>query len=125
MQLARRDGAQLFVPAALVPSRLARRWLQTAERQVTLLIDSPEVLTQRAAIALPPSWSPRVLPKPVFIATPFGAYSWSARAEAGKLVIEEALSIPQQRVKPDRYAAFAAFARDVDQAQSQELVVAP
>ena len=125
VQLARRDGAQLFVPAALVPSRLARRWLQTAERQVTLLIDSPEIVTQRAAIALPPSWSPRGLPKPLFIATSFGAYSWSARAEAGKLVIEEALSIPQQRVKPDRYAAFAAFARDVDQAQSQELVVAP
>jgi hypothetical protein len=125
VQLARRDGAQLFVPASLVPSRLARRWLQTAERQVTLLIDSPEVLTQRAAIALPPAWSPRSLPKPVSIATPFGAYSWSARAEAGKLVIEEALSIPQQRVKPDRYAAFAAFARDVDQAQTQELVVGP
>ena len=125
VQLARRDGAQLFVPAALVPSRLARRWLQTAERQVTLLIDSPEIVTQRAAIALPPSWSPRGLPKPLFIATPFGAYSWSARAEAGKLVIEEALSIPQQRVTPDRYAAFAAFARDVDQAQSQELVIGP
>ena len=82
------------------------------------------MVTTQAGIALPTSWSPRNLPKPVSIATPFGTYSWSARAEAGKLVIEEALSIPQQRVQPDRYAAFAAFARDVDQTQSQELAIA-
>jgi hypothetical protein len=125
VQLARRDGAQLFVPASLVPSRLARRWLQTAERQVALLIDSPEVLAQKATMTLPQGRSLRNAPKPVSLATPFGAYSWSARQESGKLVIEESLSIPQQRVHPDRYAAFAEFARAVDQAQSQELVIAP
>jgi cellulose synthase operon protein C len=125
VQLARRDGAQLFVPGSLVPSRLARRWLQTAERQVPLLIDSPEILSQRIAIALPSGRSLRTAAKAVSIATEFGTYSWSARNQGGKLVIEEALSIPQQRVRPDRYAAFAAFARDVDQAQSQELVIAP
>lgn len=125
VQLARRDGAQLFVPGSLVPSRLARRWLQTAERQVPLLIDSPEILSQRIAIALPAGRSLRTAAKPISIATEFGTYSWSARNQGGKLVIEEALSIPQQRVRPDRYAAFAAFARDVDQAQAQELVIAP
>jgi hypothetical protein len=123
--LARRDGAQLFVPSAVVPSRLARRWLQTAERQVPLLIDSPEILSQRIGIALPAGRSLHTAPKPVSIATAFGKYSWSARQEGGKLLIEEAMSIPQQRVRPDQYAAFAAFARDVDQAQAQELVIAP
>jgi hypothetical protein len=125
VQLARRDGAQLFVPASLVPSRLARRWLQTAERKVPLLVDSPEVLSERVSIALPPGRSLRSPPRPVSIATPFGTYSFRARAEAGKLVIEESLSVPQQRVPPERYAAFAAFAREVDEAQSQELLVAP
>src|SRR5207248_334637 len=47
VRLARRDGAQLFVSSSVVPSRLARRWLATAERQTPLLVDSPEVLTQR------------------------------------------------------------------------------
>ena len=123
--LARRDGAQLFLPASLVPARLARRWLQTAERRVPLLIDSPEVLTQRIALQLPSGRSLRAAPKPVSLSTPFGSYSWAARQEGTKLVIEESLSIPQQRVLPDRYAAFAAFARDVDQAQAQELAVGP
>ncbi len=59
------------------------------------------------------------------IATEFGAYSWTARQEGGKLRIEESISIPQQRVRPERYAAFAAFVRDIDQAQAQDLVVAP
>ena len=77
----------------------------------------------RAVIALPKGASVRSVPRPVSIATSFGAYAWNARAEAGKLVIEESLSIPQQRVQPDRYAAFGTFARDVDQAQSQEIIV--
>jgi len=33
--------------------------------------------------------------------------------------------MPQQRVRPAQYPAFAEFARAVDQAQSQELVLAP
>jgi hypothetical protein len=124
-QLARRDGAQLFIPSSLVPSRLSRRWVQLAERQTTLLIDSPEEVSQRATIALPPGTHLRAGPRPVALKTPFGEYRWSAREEAGKLVIDEALSIPQQRVQPAQYAAFAAFARNVDQAQSQELLVSP
>jgi tetratricopeptide (TPR) repeat protein len=125
LQLGRRDGAQLLIPGSLVPSRLARRWLQTAERHSPLLIDSPEVLYQRITVALPKGSSLRGAPKPFSITTPFGAYSWSARQEGSKVLIEESISIPQQRVRPDRYAAFSAFARDVDQAQSQELAVGP
>jgi len=125
VQLARRDGSQLFVPTSMVPARLARRWLQTAERQVPMLIDTPEILAQKIAIALPPGRSLRTPPKAVSLATEFGSYTWSARQQGGKLLIEESITIPQQRVRPDRYAAFAAFAREVDQAQAQELVVAP
>jgi hypothetical protein len=125
VQLARRDGAELFIPASLVPSRLARRWLETAERQVPLLVDQPEVISQRVTLSLPKGRQVKPGPKPVSLATPYGAYRWSAREEAGKLVIEESLSMPQQRVRPAQYPAFAEFARAVDQAQSQELVVAP
>jgi len=82
-------------------------------------------VTQHAAIALPQGTHLRAGPPPVALATPFGAYRWSAREEGGKLVVDEALSIPQQRVQPAQYAAFAAFARAVDQAQSQELLIAP
>src|SRR5207248_9998956 len=87
VQLARRDGAELFIPASLVPSRLARRWLETAERQVPLLVDQPEVLSQRVALGLPQGRHLKPGPKPVSLATPYGSYRWSAREEGGKLVI--------------------------------------
>jgi tetratricopeptide (TPR) repeat protein len=125
VQVARRDGSQLFVPSSMVPSRLARRWLQTAERQVPLLVDQPEVLSQRISLTLPRERHLRGGPQPISLATPFGTYRWSAREQAGKLVIEESLAMPQQRVRPALYAGFAEFARTVDQAQSQELVIAP
>jgi len=124
-QLARRDGAQLFVPSSVVPSRMVRRWVQMADRQTPLLIDSPEDTAQRAVIALPEGRHLRAAPPPVSLKTPFGNYLWSAREEGGKLVIDESIELPQQRVSVDRYAAFGDFARAIDQAQAQELVVAP
>ncbi|HET7786318.1 MAG TPA: DUF3857 domain-containing protein [Myxococcales bacterium] len=124
-QLARRDGVRLFVPSSLVPSRLSRRWVQMAERQTAMLIDSPEEVVQRATIALPKGTHLTAGPPAVALTTPFGSYRWSAREEGDKLVIDEALSVPQQRVQPAQYAAFSDFARAVDQAQSQELLLTP
>ena len=125
VQLARRDAEKLFVPSSLLPSRLGRRWAAKAERSVPLLIDSPEAISVKASVALPRDRRLRGVPQPVALSTPFGQYRWSARQESGKLVIEESLELPQQRVAPAKYADFIAFARAVDEAQSQELIVAP
>jgi tetratricopeptide (TPR) repeat protein len=125
VQLARRDGEKLFVPTSLMPDRLARRWAAKAERSVVLLVDAPEDVAARYSIALPEGRHLRSALQPVELRTPFGQYKWSAREESGKLIVEESLSLPQQRVAPAQYPAFAAFARGVDEAQSQELLVAP
>jgi tetratricopeptide (TPR) repeat protein len=124
-QLARPDGDQLFVPASLVPQRLARRWAPKAERTVTLLVDASELTSVRCVLALPRNLKIKAPPQPIALRTPFGEYRWSAREEGGKLVLEESLSLPQQRVTPADYGAFAAFARAIDEAQSQELLLAP
>ena len=125
LDLARRDGEQLFAPSSLLPSRMVRRWGGAAERTVLLLVDSQEQNTSRSSIALPAGKHLRKAPAPVALATPFGAYRWSAREQDGKLVIDESLDVPQQRVAPGQYAAFMDFARAVDDAQSQELLLAP
>jgi len=124
VHLARRDGAQLFLPASLLPQRLSRRWVQKAERALPLLIDSPEKQTTRAEIALPKDFHLRSPPAKVALSTPYGEFSWTAREVRGRLVIEESFAVPQQRVPPSRYAEFADFARRVDEAESQELVLA-
>ena len=125
LDLGRRDGEQLFVPSSLLPSRMVRRWGGAGERTVVLLVDTQEQNASHASIALPPGKHLRKPPEAVSLSTPFGNYRWAAREEGGKLLIDESLGVPQQRVAPDKYAAFMDFARAVDDAQSQELVVAP
>ena len=125
VHLARRDGARLLVPASLSPQRLSRRWVQKADRTLPLLVDSAEKQTTRAEIALPQGFHLRAPPAPVALRTEYGEFTWSAREQRGKLVIEESFALPQQRVVPGRYAAFADFARRVDEVEDQELVLAP
>ena len=125
VQLARRDGTTLSVPASLVPQRLSRRWVQKAERVLPLLIDSAEKQTTRAEVALPAGFHLRSSPPPAAVRTAFGEFTWSAREERGKLVIEESFALRQQRVAPAQYAGFAEFARRLDEIEGQELVVSP
>ena len=92
---------------------------------MALLLDAPEMVTARETIALPKARHLQHPPQPVELKTPFGDYRWNAREDNGSLIIEESLHLPQQRVAAADYAAFAAFARGVDEAQSQELLIAP
>jgi hypothetical protein len=120
---ARKDGARLFVPQSVVPARLARRWAQLAERTLPLLVDSPELMTAHVAVALPKGMHLRPGFKPARISTRFGRYTFDAREQDGKLVMDESLEVPAQRVAPSAYAEFAKFASAVDDAQSSELIV--
>jgi hypothetical protein len=124
-QLARQDGDSLFAPASVLPERLGRRWASKAERTLPLLIDASEKLSTSARIALPAGLHLKDAPAPRTLETPFGSYRWSAREEAGQLLLEESLSLPLQRIEPGRYKDFAAFTTAVDDAQEQELRLAP
>jgi len=123
--LGTQDGPRLLVPGSLVPQRLSRRWVQTADRTLPLLIDAGDLEKTRVELTLPSGLHLAKPAEPVELQTPFGNFSWSAREEGGKLYFDEALSMPLQRIAPAQYPAFAAFARAVDEAQSQELLLAP
>src|SRR5260370_25574858 len=126
VEVGRKDGKQVFVQGSVRASGLSRRWAASGERTVPLLIDSPEILTSQTTLSLPAGKHLRNAPSPITLSTRFGSYSWRAREESpGRLVIDESLSLAQQRVSPAQYPAFAAFARTVDEAQSQELLVPP
>ena len=123
--LGTQDGDKLIVPASLLPQRLSRRWVQTAERTLPLLLDSGDHEKSRVTLALPAGLHLAQAAQPVERHTPFGDFSWSAREEGGKLLLDEEVTLPLQRIAPEQYPAFAAFARAVDEAQSQELLLAP
>lgn len=119
--LARKDGAALQLPASIFPARLRRRWAKKAERALTLLVDQPESTDVQSTIALPAGMHLRAAPAPIALETPFGRYAWEAREEAGSVRVRETLRLPQQRIAPQLYPGFAAFARAVDEAQEREL----
>ena len=62
-------------------------------------------------------------PAPIAVVTEQGHFSWTARESQGTLVVEEQLDIPQQRIAPERYRAFADLCRKVDDAEAQDLTV--
>jgi tetratricopeptide (TPR) repeat protein len=122
-RVGRREGEALRIPASLLPSRLARRWVQKAERTRPLLLDAAERSAAKVTFALPAGYLPAALPTAQLLQTQFGSFRWEAKLEAGKLVVEEELVLPPQRISPRDYRQFAAFARAVDEAQEQELAL--
>jgi hypothetical protein len=122
-QVARREGNRLIVPGSLLASRLSRRFVEKAERSLPLLVDAPEKLALTTRIALPPGTHLRGAPAAIVIATDQGRFRWSARESEGALLVEEELDIPQQRIAPDRYKAFAELCRKVDEAEAQDLTI--
>ena len=123
-QVARREGDRLVVPGSFLASRLSRRYVEKAERSLPLLVDVPEKFALATRIALPAGTHLRGAPVPIAIATEQGRFRWSARESEGALLVEEELEIPQQRIAPARYAAFANLCRKIDEAEAQDLVIA-
>jgi rRNA maturation protein Nop10 len=124
-QLGRVDGAEMRVPSTLLPAGLSRRYAELAERKKPLLLQSLERYTVHAAIALAAGQHLRSAPEATSLQTPFGRYRWSAKEVAGKLILEEDLLMPPQRIAPADYPAFVAFTRQVDQVQGRELLLSP
>jgi tetratricopeptide (TPR) repeat protein len=124
-QLGRVDGAEMRVPSTLLPAGLSRRYAELAERKKPLLLQSLERYTVHAAIALAAGQHLRAPPEATSLQTPFGRYRWSAKEVAGKLILEEELLMPPQRIAPADYPAFVAFTRQVDQVQGRELLLSP
>jgi tetratricopeptide (TPR) repeat protein len=122
-QFARKDGNRLYVPQSPIAARLVRRLAQIGERTQPLLIDTPELIATHVEIILPKGMHLKPGFAPSHLDTPFGAYDFNAREEDGKLIMDDNLRVPAQRVQPDRYAEFVRFARAVDDAQQSELIV--
>jgi hypothetical protein len=122
-QAGRREGDRLVVPGSLLASRLSRRFIEKADRSLPMLVDSPEKIALVTRIKLPAGMHLRDEPAPIAVVTEQGHFSWTARESQGTLVVEEQLDIPQQRIAPERYPAFADLCRKVDDAEAQDLVV--
>jgi hypothetical protein len=118
---ARLEDARAVADAPIFPARLGARFVQRAARESPLLLRASERVSLDVAVALPEGWRPA--PRPgVDLATPFGSYRRSERAERGRLVREDAYDLLRARVAPADYPAFARHASAVDAAQETPMV---
>lgn len=111
---------------SMVPAQLAHNYARLSQRTTTALIASPLELEVVLRIRLPEGASRPALLQPLELegAVPGRPrFSMNNRLEQGAVVIERKLALPQMRVLPGDYAAFAAFCRKVDAAEAKELVV--
>jgi hypothetical protein len=116
--LGRAANGGLVVDSAILPARLAARYVAVAARATPLVLDMPEVVEQRVEITAPAGLVPEAAP-PATLESPFGTFSRSERVDGGTLVQEDRYALQRARVAPERYAEFAAFAAAVDHLQER------
>lgn len=121
-QLARRraeKGAQELVLPAPFPSLFSRHYVRVASRTMPLFVHplAPTVLS--ATYVLPPRLRVAQLAPP-FEASDFGHFSQqvTANEQGDRITLRVEQTLPLLRIPPDRFPAFADFARRVDSAEA-------
>jgi tetratricopeptide (TPR) repeat protein len=118
--LARRNGTteiDQLVPALGLRSLYAR----TPSRKFPLYIDSLFLESTAFHLHLPAGVQVRSAPADFLEKGEFGEYSVRFTQSARQLDIRREFRIPAQVVAPEKYQAFALFARDIDEAEHQRI----
>ncbi|HJZ87096.1 MAG TPA: tetratricopeptide repeat protein [Polyangia bacterium] len=121
-RLVRAAGARRLTMGALLPSLLARRYVALPTRTTALALGYLAPTTVRATLALPAG--ARVLAPPESkLSSRFGRFAQRVRIQGGTLQLERELELPLQRIAPEDYARFVAFARAVDEAEQADITI--
>ncbi len=109
------------VPATIQPVNLLRGIASEPRRESDLLLGSPRSSIVDLTYELGEGARPRALPPAVLIESEDLYYSWRAEAVAGGVRILEELRMESNRVPPERYEAFRAQCRRVDETQARKI----
>jgi hypothetical protein len=107
----------------LVPTLgLKKMYASSSSRQSPLYVDTPLFETATFRIHLPEGVNVSKLAKDVQVENEFGKYSVTFRQpEAGLIEVRRAFDIPVQVVPPKKFAEFARFAAQIDEAEKQKI----
>jgi hypothetical protein len=117
---ARFEGAHGAAELPLFPARLGAQYASRARRETPLLVATGEDATQRVTVSLPPGWRAVAQPREID-----GAHGGLRRADLLRpdgLVREERFTLRRAWIDPAAYPTFAAFANELDAAQSAPLL---
>jgi cellulose synthase operon protein C len=123
--LGRRVSQGWALPPMLA-AKLAHNYATLAARSTTALVGRPLEFEVVLRIQLPDGAGRPDLTAPVQVEGKLAGrprFSASQRYEQNMLIVERKLELPQMRVAPDDYPAFASFCHAVDAAEAKELLV--
>ncbi len=122
-KLARRTPSGFAIPMSQQPLGLLQEYGSIPIRRQPLLLDLQAFRQDRTLIRLPEGLELRSLPEGFLTEGPFGAYRLESVSQNGALIIERTMRLPPIRVETDQYKSFRDFARDVDKAESAEILL--
>jgi len=120
--LTRQQGGILYLPPLFyLPLNIL--FSHQSERKHDFVIPAPLASDVEIAITLPPGHAATELPQPVTIESPFGTFSMSVTASAGRIVIRRAVQVHAGRIPLSRYEEFVRFCTQVDTAAGREIPI--
>ena len=117
----RQGDSVLFAP--VVPMNLARSYAARSSRTRDVVLGTPSTWDETRVIHLPPGATVTESPPPARIDTPFGRLEYTVEAAGNELRVRRVLVLARDRVPPQEYAAFRAFAQQVDEALGRRVTV--
>ncbi|MDH3284385.1 MAG: tetratricopeptide repeat protein, partial [Acidobacteriota bacterium] len=117
----RRTPLGFAIPMTSQPLQLLSEFAPLESRRHPLMIDLQGFRHDVTRIELTPGVTVTSLPDEAVLENAFGRYRLVATREPGAVVVERTVAIPPQRVEPDDYPSFRAFARAIDEAERHEI----
>jgi hypothetical protein len=116
------EKGKLTVPDPLPALHLGQVFASLRERNLPLTTGGPIFLDQRFTLELPAGYQLDYPMAALDLKGEFGAYRMQSAFKDGKLSVERRAEIPYEIVWPSKYPELADFLRQVDQAESGQLV---
>ena len=123
--LARVVEGRLEIPAMLNSMNLLQGLASEGERKTDLLMDTPWVRDITMDIVLPEGWNMSTLPPAIDVSNTDATYHWSIERSAVGLRIRERYEMLTHRIPVERYPAFRALCRVIDNSQDRYLEITP
>jgi tetratricopeptide (TPR) repeat protein len=121
--IGQRSDHEQRIPA-LLPNQLAAQFARQGSRTTAQLIAPPQAIDIKVRVVLPDGVTVASAPRGVELQNPIGAtFSSTTKVDGQNVDLTRTLRMPLGRVAPQAYPEFAGFCRNVDLAESSELVV--
>ncbi|MEL6181395.1 MAG: hypothetical protein AAFS10_20725, partial [Myxococcota bacterium] len=122
---ARVEGKTLLIERPILPNRLEATFAALPERQTGLAVLEPIEMKATFQMAFPKGTTAQVSGEPTQLNSPFGNFESTLQTQGNQVTFTRLLSVKLQRVSPQQYPDFKAFARAVDQGEGLKITSRP